>query len=105
MQGPELIWEMSLAGEIDNGAKVEFISLGADDPANKEVIGWYVLVRRPDGTARLLIKRFTFEPRIVKTIRGVIGLMKNHAPDADELRLPLLPQIRSEAEIWKMVKS
>lgn len=105
MQGPELIWELSIADEIAKGAKIEFVSLGTDDETSTEVLGWYVLIRRPDNTARLLIKRFAFEPRLIKTIRGVMGLMDNHAPAAPMLYLPRLPQIRSESEIWKMVKS
>ena len=105
MQEPELIWELSIADEIAKGAKIEFVSLGPEDESSMEVLGWYVLIRRPDHSARLLIKRFAFEPRLVKTIPGVIGLIKNHSPSEPMLTLPLLPQIRSETEIWKMVRS
>lgn len=69
---PKLMWEASLGKEMSvDGATLRFVALGKPDKTDDTVLGWYVLLSRPTGEAKILMKTFNYEPRLLKTFLGL----------------------------------
>lgn len=101
---PKLMWEASLGKEMSvDGATLRFVALGNPDKSDDTVVGWYVLLSRPDGEAKILMKTFNYEPRLLKTFNGLRSLLRDHVPTWTSVTLPLVPQVRAPNDIWKIL--
>ncbi len=103
MRAPGLVWEAGLAEALAEGAQLTFVSLGPEDEASNDILGWFMIVVMPNGSKRLLIKRLVLEPRLIKTFAGVRALITEFCPAWRSVTLPIVPEIRSAEKIWEMI--
>ncbi|ULB12355.1 hypothetical protein ORIO_21425 (plasmid) [Cereibacter azotoformans] len=102
MSIPGVIWEAGVPDEIARGAKLRFVAAG-NEGGSDEVIGWYVVLEYPDGTAKVLVKQVRYEPRLLKTWAGISAFATQYTPEEKTVTVPVRPEIRSQRELWDMV--
>lgn len=104
MSAPKLVWEPDLAAELAaEGANLHIVGMGKVDPADDEVIGWYVFLKQPSGEHKLLMMQVKYRPKVYKTYAGLRALIRESAPDWPTVTVPVIPQVRSEDELWTML--
>lgn len=104
MSPPKLCWENKLSEELaESGATLRFIGLGTSDKNDDEIIGWYVILARPDGEHKLLVKQLKYEPRVIKTFAGARALVRQYLPEWKSVTVPIIPSVRAEPEIWALL--
>lgn len=104
MSIPGVIWEAGVPDEIAQGAKLRFVAAG-DEGSSDEVIGWYVVLEYPDGTAKVLVKQVRYEPRLLKTWPGIASFVTQYTPEKSSVTVPIRPEVRNQRELWDLVIS
>ena len=105
MMPPKLVWEAGLPEELsDPKAKLRFYCLGKEDPDSDDIVGWFVMLMKPDGEAKLLLKQHVYEPRLLKSFQGIRALLRDHLPAWKSVEIPIVPELRSPEKIWEMLE-
>lgn len=105
MMPPKLVWEAGLPEELsDPKAKLRFYCLGKEDPDSDDIVGWFVMLMKANGEAKLLLKQHNMEPRLLKSFQGIRALLRERVPDKKTVEIPIVPELRAPETIWEILE-
>ncbi|WP_319517802.1 hypothetical protein [uncultured Martelella sp.] len=91
-----VVFERGIKEEVEAGATVELISVG--EPGSWDVEGWYMIVRRPDGRALLLLTTLNPKAKFIRTTKSIMRLLR--PLPLRNINFPMTPMIHHHEDIW-----